>query len=93
MTKKVVSVEVSDKAYDLGQSFKKLVGAADKALEDGFQPGQDVPVIVLSAAAEVVTIVEAIKAAGGEAKEDLAAFIAALGLGVKDIAAQLLKKD
>ncbi len=92
MSKKVVQVEVSEKAYALGQALTELVKVSKQALADGFQAGQDVPVIVLAAASQVVKVVEGINAAGDELKEDQAAFIAALGLSAKDLAGVLLKK-
>lgn len=90
--KKVVQVEVSEKAHDLGQALVSIVSVSKQALADGFQPGTDLPVVVLAAASQIVKVVEGIQSAGDELKEDQAAFIAALGLSAKDLAGVLLKK-
>ena len=93
MSKKIVNVEVSEKAHDLMAAMAEITALSKQALKDGFQPGQDIPVVLLGAVAKFAVIVGAIQAVDDEIKEDMGAFLAAVGLGAKDIVAVLLKKD
>lgn len=93
MSKKIVQVEVSEKAHELFEALNEITKTTKVALKDGWQPGQDIPVILLSSVAKFAAIVGGIQAAGDEIKEDLGAFIAAAGLGAKDVVATVLKKD
>lgn len=92
MSKKMVSVEVEEKSYDVGQAVKNIVESAQQALADGFQPGQDVPAILTSSIMQLVTILQNAPAIPAESQEDLAAFIKSWSLAGLDIAALFLKK-
>ena len=87
-----VQVEVSKEAYELGQALVSLVKAVKVAVADGFQVGQDVPVIVMAAMAELPKGIEGIQKLGEESK-DGAAFAAAFGLAAKDLAGIFLSKE
>lgn len=41
-------VELSKETYEVGEAIAAVVKATGKALEDGWQPGQDIPAIVTS---------------------------------------------
>jgi hypothetical protein len=92
MSTKMVSVSVEDKSYDVGQAVVQIVKAAKDALADGFQPGQDIPVILTSAISQLVTILGDAPSIPVESSDDLAAFIKSWSLAGLDIAALFLKK-
>jgi len=54
MELKKLEVEVSKEAHELGEAIAKLVIATKEALKDGFQVGQDVPAVVMTAFASLV---------------------------------------
>ncbi len=92
MSKKMVSVEVEEKSYDVGQAVKEIVKAAKQALDDGFQPGQDVPAILTASITQLITILANAPAIPAESQEDLAAFIKSWTLAGLDISSLFLKK-
>lgn len=81
MAKETISVEVSKEAHELMSGFIEVVKASRKALADGFQPGQDVPEILIKAVGQLPAMVGGLDQLPAEAKEDLAAFVNAGALG------------
>lgn len=53
-----VKVMVPEKSHALGQGMKKFIAEMKKALEDGWQTGQDLPVALSSAMANLVPHVQ-----------------------------------
>lgn len=92
MEKMKVEVEVSKEAFELGQSLVGIVKAAKQALADGFQPGADLPVILISAVAELPKGIEGVQKLGEESKE-VDAFVAAFMVAAKDLAGVFLNKE
>lgn len=92
MPKLKLEVEVSKEAYELSTGVKNCILSIRKALKDGWQPGQDMPVIFQAVIADLVPAVQGIDSLSLESKEDLSAFIKAFSLPVQDLAAELLKK-
>lgn len=92
MSKKVIQVEVSEHAHQLGEAVKGLVGSVQSALADGFQAGQDLPKIASENFAGLVGAVQAAGQLGFEAGEDMNAFMKAWALVGADIAALFVKK-
>lgn len=80
MSKVTVQVEISKSADTIGHGLYNLVVAAKNAMADGWQPGRDVPALVMAAAGELMTIVGAIGSIPGDVTEDKIAFLQGLEL-------------
>jgi hypothetical protein len=93
MELKKLEVEVSKEAHELGEAVAKLVLATKQALADGFQVGQDVPAIVMTAFAELPKAIEGLDKLDDEAKAHLKPFVMALTLPIADAVEALLKKQ
>lgn len=93
MAKLTVEVEVSKEAYELMDGIKKVVESVKKALADGWQPGQDVPTILMESLTALVPAVAGAESIGSEAKEELEAFVTGLGIKSKEIGFLFYKKD
>lgn len=91
--KKQITVEVSNSAYNVIEAFKGVVESTKKALADGFQPGQDVPVILGQNLTNLLTAIGEAKNLPAESKEDIEAFLKAFTVGGTEIAGLFLKKD
>lgn len=86
-----VTVKVSKEAYELGEGLKKFVLSIKGALADGWQPGQDIPVVLTAALSDLVPAVQGVEKVKEEVKEDLEAFVSALVLPAKEMAFALAK--
>lgn len=86
-----VSVQASKEALELGQGVAKFLGKVLKALDDGWQPGQDIPVVITAAIGDLVPALDGVTLMADEFKDNPAAFYMALGLSAKDIAALFTK--
>ena len=64
-----------------------VVKAVKGALADGWQPGKDLPVIMVSAIGDLVPAMDGVALVSDELKGNPAAFYAAFGLAAKDLAA------
>lgn len=67
---KKIEIEVPEAANELGAKIKNFLLVLDKALEDGWQLGSDVPVILSSAITDLAPALSAFKGAS----EDLKAY-------------------
>lgn len=85
MPKKQVQVEIEDSGYELQAALAKLVKASKEALKDGFQPGQDLPLIMVEAVRDFPAIVAQLPALKGDLQEDKVAFLKGLNLGAYDL--------
>lgn len=92
MPKEMISIEIENSGYKLVKSFAKIGEAVKQALADGWQPGQDLPVIVTAAISELGTMAIAVPQIAPDAKEDLVGFIKGVNLGAYDIADIFVKK-
>ena len=86
-----VTVKVPKETYALEQGLVAFVGACKQALADGFQVGQDLPVIISAALADLLPAVAGVGALPEEAKGDLPAMINVGGLLVGDLAKVFMK--
>lgn len=86
-----VEQEVLKESYELGEGLAKLVLAVKKALEDGFQPGQDLPVFVTAALTELPKMVDGLDKMGDEAKDPVL-MAKSLSLPLFDMVQGLLAK-
>lgn len=83
--KKTISVDVSDKSYDLTQHLCDYIKALKSALADGWQPGTDIPAILQATIAEGYGVIQDVPQLGNEKDEDAVAFAKALAIGGVDI--------
>lgn len=81
-----VPVTVEEKTYELSQALVKFTSAIKGALADGWQPGQDVPVILSAAFQDLVPVIKDVGSLPSELKEDKSAFAMAWVLSAKDFA-------
>jgi len=82
MAKITKTVEMSKEMNELLVGVADVVGAVKQAMADGWQPGQDLPVIVMSAIAILPPAIQGVDQIKGEFAEDKAAFVAACSDGV-----------
>lgn len=68
------TIKVSKSADDLAQGLVTFMRDVKKAMADGFQPGQDVPVIILAAYQDLFSKIPALGQLGPELAEDKYAF-------------------
>lgn len=92
MELKKVEVEVTREAHELGEAIAKIVLATKQALADGFQPGMDLPAVVMVAFNELPKAIDGLDKLDDEAKGSIKAFSLALALPVMDAVESLLKK-
>lgn len=92
MNKVNLSTEVPKEIHELMVAVAKLVSEARKATADGFQLGQDLPMIVTAAMGDVMAGVAGVEKLGDEWKEDAPAFIKAILINAADIVGPFLKK-
>lgn len=87
---KKVEVEVSKEAHELGEGIQKFVKAARQALADGWQPGQDLPVILSSALSDLAPALQGAEKIAAE-QADKQAFANAVYLSLSPIAFDFIK--
>lgn len=56
-----LQIEVGDKTVDLIDGLAKFLKVAKEVSEDGFQPGQDLPVLGMTAFQELLPVVSALQ--------------------------------
>ena len=86
-----VEVEVSKEAHELMVGLAAVVAAVKLSLADGFQPGSDLPAIVLSAVASLPVAIAGIEQLPAEVTTESPEFVKAVSVGVGEIVASLLK--
>lgn len=91
MAKEVIQVEVEKSAYELMVALSNLAGEVKAALKDGFQPGQDIPVLVMDAVHEIPGIMAQMSGAPSDLAEDKIEFIKGANLGLYELVAAVLK--
>ena len=85
MAKVQKTIEVSKEASELADALAGIVKAVRLAVKDGFQPGTDIPAIVVQALALLPTAIAGVDQLGPELAEDKAAFFQAWTLAGLDI--------
>jgi len=93
MAKLTIETEVSKEAYELAQGLGKFAVAIRDAVKDGWQTGEDLPLLVASALTDLVPSAAGAEKLGDEAKEDPFAFGKAFALAGTDIAQSFIPKD
>jgi hypothetical protein len=84
--------KVSKEAHELAEGIANTVLSIQKALSDGWQPGQDLPIILNAVLLDLVPKIQGIEKLGSEKEENLEAFVTAFLLPVKKLAFRLFKK-
>lgn len=79
-------VRVNKAADEFSQGLVKFVGDLKKALDDGWQPGQDIPAILSATLADLMPALKDLKDLGPGLNEDLSAFIRSFECGAHDMA-------
>ena len=92
MTAQIIEVplKVTEGAYSLGNGVAEFVLKLKTALDDGWQPGMDLPVIVTGVLTDLVPHLQAIGKLAGEAKEAPVEFSAAWAAAGAKIASALV---
>ena len=88
---RIEQVEVSDATRAIGLALAQFLKDAKIALKDGWQPGQDLPVVLSSFVGNFLPQLGKLPEIQKDS-QDLAPFIAALLLTGKDVADALLEK-
>lgn len=76
-----IEVEAAKETYELLLGLAQVVGSIKKALDDGFQPGSDIPKIIADSISYLVPAVAGFEDIRAEAVTDKLAFTQALQLG------------
>lgn len=80
-----VTKEVSKETYEFGIALGAMIKEIKKALSDGWQPGQDLPVIFGSIIGNMAELVQGVQAAQQEEKADPEAFVLACSLALAEV--------
>ena len=80
--KKTVSVEVSKESHELATGVSNIVSVVRQCLADGWQPGTDVPTVVLAVIHELGTAMQGVDKIAAEWQEDRGATVLAALLPV-----------
>jgi len=87
-----VQVPVSKAAHEVASLLSSLVVETKKALDDGFQPGSDLPVVVLALVTKLPAAVADFSQLGPEFKQDPEQFLNAFLIEASKIVGALVKK-
>jgi hypothetical protein len=85
MEKVTKSVDVPKNAAAVGDALVQVAKATKQALADGWQPGQDIPAILLGSFQPLTTALAAVGAVPAEAKEDAADVALAFAITGHDV--------
>ena len=69
METKKIELEVPKEITEVGEALGSILSAVGVALQDGFQPGTDIPVIITSAIAQLGTAISGAQEIPGEFTE------------------------
>jgi len=75
-----IEVTCSKETYELGKGVAEFIGAIKVALADGWQLGNDMPVIISAALATLVPAVDGVTKVKEELAQDKKAFLNAASL-------------
>ena len=87
-----VECEVSKEAYELAQGLVKFSAAVKTAMADGWQMGQDLPVVIAAAMGDLMPAMQGVDKLGEELGENKIAFAKAFAMSGFDFAEMLAKK-
>lgn len=92
MAKVKIELEVAKEAHELAQGLVEMVKAVKEAMKDGFQVGQDVPVIVSAAVQKLPAAIDGLDKLPEELK-DAGSFAKAMVVAAADLVEVFVKKD
>lgn len=92
MESKKVEVEVCKEIHEIAEALAKIAVATKAALKDGFQAGQDLPVIVTEAFVQLPKAIEGLDKLDDEAKAQPGKFAMGLVLPLAAAVEEILKK-
>jgi len=90
---KELNVKVTKEAYEIGEGLKGIAAAITKAVADGWQPGTDLPAIIVESISAIIPAIEGYDKLPEEFKADLAAAVKGIALPVSEIPFMFIKKD
>lgn len=90
MGKEIVPVEVESAGYHVMLGLAKVAAAVKQSLADGFQPGQDLPAIVVAAVAELPALVQHAQGVPAAFAEDKVGLIKGVNLGAYSVVSALV---
>lgn len=85
-------VTIPDETAELIKGLVAFVESVKESLDDGWQPGIDIPMIVMKALNDLPTAIAGIDEISDEAKQDPAGMIAAVGILAADLYKVLVEK-
>lgn len=80
-----VEVEVPKESYELANGLAKILKAAKDAAADGWQSGQDLPVVLLEAFKELPGMISGFSDVGAEFKADKGKLLLALSIALDEV--------
>jgi hypothetical protein len=80
-----VTKDVSKETYELGVALGAMVKEIKKALSDGWQPGQDLPVVFAAIIGNMAQMVEGVQSAKKEQAADPEAFVLACSMALAEV--------
>ena len=86
-----ITEKVCKESYELVSGLDKFVGAVTQALSDGWQPAQDIPVIISSAVIDLVPAIQGADKISAEYAQKPESFMTGILLGAKKIAFRFVK--
>jgi hypothetical protein len=92
MEMKVIQVEVPAAVEKFSAELSNFVMAVEKALSDGWQPGQDIPAIISSSIQDLVPAISDLKGAGDDLKAAPYASAKAMSIHMTDMVEALIEK-
>lgn len=85
-------IELPKEVAELMEGLVKIIEASKLALEDGFQPGLDLPAVLVASVSELPKMVGGLDQLDDEFKAHPDKMLKAVAMGAADIAGVLLKK-
>lgn len=70
MVTKTVTLQLPESSVELANGLAQFIAAIKKSLDDGFQPGTDLPVIVTAAVTSLIPVVDDVMKLGAEIDGD-----------------------
>jgi hypothetical protein len=80
-----VKVPVSKESYELMQGIAGFLKVVKTALKDGWQPGSDIPAVMVGAMATLVPAMQGVEKLPVEIVAEMPEFAAAVMLGAVDV--------
>lgn len=93
MAKQTLNIEVQKESYELAKALYEIVKVSKKALSDGWQPGEDIPMILTQSLSHLLPAVDGMDKVSAEYMEDKAAFLRSMMIPMSDVAALFMKEE